>query len=73
MEPFQERDMERDDGEVAPSPLQSAENWPRLKGRTMCYWRKICEKIKYLEIKKRYGHAVSGILKVYGSPLKKNY
>ena len=38
---------------------------PGHKGRrpTMCYWRKICEKIKYLEIEKRYGHAVSGILK----------
>ena len=41
--------------------------------RTMCYWRKICEKIKYLEIEKRYGHAVSGILKLNGSPLKENY
>ena len=25
------------------------------KCHTMCYWRKICEKIEYLEIKKRYG------------------
>ena len=30
-------------------------------------------KIKYLEIEKRYGDAVSGILKVNGSPLKENY
>ena len=40
---------------------------------TMCYWRKIYENIKYLEIEKRYGHAVSGILKANGSPLKENY
>ena len=44
-----------------------------LRGLTMCYWRKICEKIKYLEIEKRYGHAISGILKAKGSPLKENY